>query len=800
MQLSPPPAEPDAALLARLGRWRRAAWAALLWERLWPLLLPPLCVAGLFLSLALFDVLPLLPGWLHGLVLAVTAGLLAALLARAAIRLKLPRPDQAARRLERDSGLAHRPLDALADRPAGAEGDPVAQALWQAHRRRAAALVGSLRLTLPHPDMAARDPWGLRAAVLLLLVIAGSHGGSDWSRRLDRALSPSLGDMGVGPDSLEVWITPPAYTRVAPILLHPDQPGEARPLPLPAGSAVLAVLSGGWGQAKLEVDGNATPFQPQGDGSQRIETQVQAGHLLAVRQGGLKVASWSVAVVADAVPSIAFDAEPEAGERSRLRLALSASDDYGLAKAWVEMRRMGAPAGDEAAAIALPLPGGQPRNVTLAGWFDLTAHPWAGLPVTLQPVVQDALGQTGMGEPMTVTLPERVFANPVAAAIVDVRRRVTEDLAAVPEALFLLDRVGADPGLFNDDLKAFLMLRAARHAMAADRFDLAEVQDLMWNGALRIEEGDLASAERSLEEARQALERAVEEGAPAAELERLLDQFQQALERTMQAMAERADPGEIPPLGARGDTITDDELRQMVESLRDMAQSGAREALKQMLQDLSHLLDSLQAGPRQQAGGPAQEGMKELRELARRQQQMLDQSHSRAQAQGQQGPGQQGQQGPQGQGGQGAAGAQAAQAQEAMRKALAEAARKLGQGLGEAPRGLGEAGEAMGEAAGELRGGRWGNAADAQAQALELMRQAAREAVEQMGGGAVVPRDPLGRPLRNGGTTDDGTTRIPDQAEVQRSRDLLNEIRRRAGEYQRPEPERDYLRRLLRQF
>jgi len=69
-----------------------------------------------------------------------------------------------------------------------------------------------------------------------------------------------------------------------------------------------------------------------------------------------------------------------------------------------------------------------------------------------------------------------------------------------------------------------------------------------------------------------------------------------------------------------------------------------------------------------------------------------------------------------------------------------------------------------------------------------------------MSGGGMVPRDPLGRATRNGGTADDGTTRIPEQSEVQRSRDLLNEIRRRAGEYQRPEPERDYLHRLLRQF
>lgn len=782
MHMVPPPAD-DAALPARLGRWRRLAWAVLAWERLWPLILPPLCVAVVFAAVALFDVLPLLPGWLHGLVLAATAGALAALLVRAGLRLKLPRPDEAARRLERDSGLAHRPLDALADRPAG--DDPLARDVWRVHRRRAAALAGNLRLALPHPNMAARDPWGLRAAVLLLAVIAATYGHADWPKRMHRALAPPMAGLGIGPDALEVWITPPAYTRIAPLLLHPDQPAETKPLPLPAGSTVLAVLSGGWGTATLEVDGHATDFRRQGDGSQRMETQLQAGHLLAVRQGGLTVQSWSIAVVADAVPSIAFDAEPEAGERSRLRLALTASDDYGLAKAWVNVRRLGAPPGDEAFTVDLPLPGGQPRETAMAGWFDLTAHPWAGLPVTMQPATRDALGQTGMGEPMTITLPERIFTNPVAAALVDARRDITQDLAAIPDAVGLLDHVGGDPALFNDDIKAFLMLRAARHALRAARFDLAEVQDLLWNGALRIEEGDLASAERALEEARQALEQAVEAGAPAAELEQLLDQFQQALQRYMQALAERMDTDQPPMNAGQGQTITDGELQQMVESLRDMAQSGSREALKQMLQDLSHILDGLQAGARQQAGGPADQGMADLRDLVRRQQEMLDQSHGRTQdSEGQAGGGQ-----------------QAAEAQEALRRALAEAAGKLGEGLGETPPSLGEAADAMAAAAGELRAGRWGSAAEAQAQAVDLMRQAAREALEQMGGsGGVIPRDPLGRAMRNGGTADDGTTKIPDRSDIQRSRDLLDEIRRRAGEYRRPEPERDYLHRLLRQF
>lgn len=788
MKPVPPPPEVDSALWAGLARRLRLAWAALFWERLWPVLLPPLCVLGLFVAFALFDLAPLLPPWLHGLVLAATAGGVAFLLVRGLLRLQRPTLDEAARRLERDSGLDHRPLAVLGDRPAAAD-DPVAHALWLAHLRRAAGRLNDLRLKLPHPNMAARDPLGLRAAVLLLLAIAMAGAREDAPQRLLRALSPDVAASGLGPDAVEVWITPPAYTKLAPVLLKPDAPA---PVAVPVGSAVLAVLSGGWGSAHLRLDGDDVAFQRQGDGSQRAEARLTRSGRLAVRQSLLNVAAWDVQVTADALPSAAFALPPEAGERGRLRLAVSASDDYGLAHVRVLIRRLGL---GEAEPFAVELPvGGQPPSAEIAGWFDLTAHPWAGLPVSVQPVAEDALGQQGAGEAVTITLPERRFANPVAAALAAQRRAVTEDIANMPAAADLLDRIAAGPDLFNDDLKTFLMLRTARHALEADSdFDLAEVQELMWQAALRIEDGDLSSAEHALDQARRALEQAVENGVPDAELQRLIDQFQQALERYTQALAEQMARQDRPPPVPHADdrVIGEDELHQMLDDLRDMAQSGSRDALRQMLSQMGRILDGLQAGAGQpQAGGPAQEGLRQLRDLARRQQQLLDDSHQRAQ-QGQQG---------------GRDGAQAAEAQDAVRRALAEAARKLGEGLGEAPAPLAEADGAMAGASGNLSGGRWGEAAEAQAQALGALQRATREALEQMGGNGgqgmrgMVPRDPLGRPLRGTATGDDGTTRVPDRAELQRSRQLLEEIRRRAGETQRPEPERDYLKRLLRQF
>ncbi|MFD1332945.1 TIGR02302 family protein, partial [Methylopila musalis] len=160
---------------------------------------------------------------------------------------------------------------------------------------------------------------------------------------------------------------------------------------------------------------------------------------------------------------------------------------------------------------------------------------------------------------------------------------------------------------------------------------------------------------------------------------------------------------------------------------------------------------------------------------------------------GQDGQGQQGQRG-QGQGQQGG---------------------QQGQGGGQGQDPLGEAGRSMGDARGALGQGRTGQALDDQSRALENLRKGAQALAEQMrqqgqqegqqpgqgqqgaeNGQADGRDDPLGRPVRR--RESDGTgTKVPGEIEAQRARRVLEELRRRIGENERPREELDYLERLL---
>ena len=60
--------------------------------------------------------------------------------------------------------------------------------------------------------------------------------------------------------------------------------------------------------------------------------------------------------------------------------------------------------------------------------------------------------------------------------------------------------------------------------------------------------------------------------------------------------------------------------------------------------------------------------------------------------------------------------------------------------------------------------------------------------------------DPLGRPLDEQGSMAGGTVKIPDQSDLARAREILEELRRRAGEANRAQQELEYIERLLKQF
>ena len=810
----------DDRMVAGLATRITLSRAALLWERLWPAVWPAFGVAAFFAALSMAGLWQLLDGWIHLGALIIFAAVTLVLLGYGLKTLRPPRRDEAQRRLERDSGLKHRPLQAIEDDLVLGGADEGSDALWHTYRRRALASLSKVRVSLPQAGLARHDPYAFRAGVGLALFVGFMAAGTDAPSRMIDAFKPDLTTLSP-PVEVEAWITPPDYTGRAPILLEAPTfatvNGESRlrvaVAAAPENSTLFIKVHGGSGPPQLVIDDKTEAFDPIDAQNHQISRVLPASSKIAVRQNETAVAAWDVHIQPDEAPVAVFSDQPAATARLALKIPYLATDDHGVTALRLEMKTFN----QEAEYIDLPLPAYNVKTVRDTAYRDFTPHRWAGLEVLLTLEGEDAAGNVGRSATINVVLPERRFEHPVARAIIEQRRRLAANPALRTKVSRALAVIGAFPEEFDHDPVVTLAIRSASRRLILNDSDKAvrEVIDMLWDTALRIEDGALSIAERSLRQAEQKLMDALASGAEEAEIDRLTEELRQAMERFLQALAEdlarRAESGEedFLPFDPDMTVLDSQDLQRMLDRARELSRLGARDAARELLSQLREMLENLRAGTRSARMSPqmreGQRALKELGDLMKRQQKLLDETFRRSQ-EGQR-------QGQQGKGNEGAA------EQEALRRALGEIMRRLGEVRGDIPGNLGRAERAMRQAGRSLEQGQPGQAVPSQGEALEQLRGGAEELARALsreraqGGIAARPglrrqqippgserTDPRGRPLDNRGQTSDGSTKVPTEAAAQRARRILEELHKRAGDLHRPTEERHYLERLLKRF
>jgi len=837
-----------------------------------------------------------------------------------------------------DNAIEGRPLSVWNDRPAKA--DKQGMTLWREHRDRMAALAAQAGKLDVRPHWRQADPFYLRLAVPAVLVVAGVVANTSAPDRMGKGLFPDFGALfGAHTLKVEAWVTPPAYTGSAPFVLTPGQVAKA-----PEGSEVtIRIIGPGRPQVSVmpETGAHATLHPEPGiDDAYEARVVVKQGTRIAVNFWGER-ASFPFTIIDDATPTVAFVEPPKLGDGDRTEFKYKLGDDYGVEKLELIAVRIDTPKSAGVVEDATII-----ETVTLApteeeGDFsqDLVRHRWAGLDMMVKLRVTDAAGQTAESEAVAYSLPKKIFLQPIARMAQESREillrnweeystpegadnftsvagtgydafavapasRLTWAPEGIKRSVMVLDAMTWRPDEYFEDPVIYMGLRNARGLIDAahDRAEAEEAEDLLWNIALQAEYGSVADAAAALEAARRALEEALRRGASEEEIRRLMDMYEQAIEDYLAAqIAEAMREGRVNEGGQQqggmqggGQPLGDDELTRMLQALRDLAETGARDQARQLLNDMQSMLDQMQnmqiqmgqGGNGQPQDGPMSRAMnralqdtnralndqrdlndatdeamregdaqrgQELADQQRQQRERLEQQQrsgggqpqqpgQQQGQQGQQGQGQQGQ-GQQGQGQQPGQGRQPGQGQQGQQ----------GQGQGEGQQGQGQGnqpgqqqGQGQGQRDGNGPGGQpgrpgvrgdgvygqendrsrrlLGNAIEMQRRAEEALRrgdfEAAREAQQQAMSALQDrsselarlndendpdaqaerdERDILGR--LNDGTSGQGEdVEIPDEIERQRAREILDEIRRRAGDRALTKEDLEYLERLLERF
>lgn len=359
-----------------------------------------------------------------------------------------------------------------------------------------------------------------------------------------------------------------------------------------------------------------------------------------------------------------------------------------------------------------------------------------------------------------------------------------------------------------------------KHAENSEETEAAA--EMLWQTALRAEYGGAADARAELEAAQEMLAQALRENAPKDRIDALIEATQRAMENYLRSLvqeAAREGRMETAEDTAEQAQITERDMQQMLEDVQRLNEQGRHEEAQRLLQELNEILSNLdvsleEAEAQQQEEGERSEEMQaamdQLSEAMGEQQELRDDTQQR------EGEEQQRQSEGGGSGGEqegGAGGQDLAERQQQLQQAL-EAAQENMQGQGAAPSDdLNEAGQAMQDAENALRQSEFARARGAQDSALDSMRRGAEGLASLMrqmegqqqgqqgraAGQSSAGRDPLGRPLTNAGNGE-GEADVPTQIDPVRAREITDEIRRRAQDPNRPEAEREYLRRLLDRF
>ena len=717
----------------------------------------------------------------------------------------------AMRLLEAHAGLTESaPLTSSADRLVGGDG-----ALWAWHRRRLEAVAGKLSKPVK-PEVTRQD--GLKLAVLILALSICLWQPVPAARALTFDLSPLMGDRDL---VLDAWAQPPAYTGLPVVRLNRDTPNVS----LPEGSIIFARMDGAAGAPRLRVGGQTIKMTRARNQAWTANATLTNSSYIKLDRYGTR-AAWRITAIKDQAPQLKNSGPITIDARGRLEMSFIATDDYGISASFLRFKPRTKPEGligVNTFETPLIIEGEANEDGARRVFVDVSDHVLTGLEVDVSLVVRDGLGQETASKPTRLVMPQVNWKTTLGAALQEQRLLILREArpyqtrapayatlfdpqTGLPIRLNLDDSLSGAPqgivraqallsatlaslkqtGLSDVGLMGMQFVRE-RLTLARHVDDAHDVAPLLWEMAMQAETSDQSPAQQKIAAAREALEQALKNGATEQELGELSQELREAVGERLDEMAQQNGEGQGGEgqggegQDGGGNSVSSGDIDSMLRELEQSGSSGARQDALDQLEKLGELMDNLQpgggsAGESNQAGQKGSAG--EMDEVMREQRDLSDETDTRTDQNG------------------GAPAPDLADRQNELADRLSPLGNNSNDARGpeaQSQAGKAQAAQAMREAAEALRRGDLAGARDAQNRAEQALQQANQAQAGTSGSGG--EKDPLGRSVQ--GRDDGKGTKVPDQVEKRRARDVREELRRRQADPNRDGQERDYLDRLL---
>lgn len=781
----------------------------------------------------------------------------------------VPQSTQIDRRLEQDSGFIHRPLQAIKDRMASTE-TPSSGRLWIQNKLDAFQTISRIKTPKPKAIISKYDHYAIRFIALFTFIIGTIYAGPYAGERIIAGLTPfQFGKQATVLKTASLTILPPEYTNLSAINIVPLNVSDAV-LPIPQGSTIKAKVTDGLMSPKLYINGEVFKLEELGAKSWSFEntlpdqlTPNEEGQFIELKQWPRTLIKLPYQYIVDQPPVITQDGEIDIDNKAQIHIPLITMDDYGVVQTRMHVeldsiidQTLRGGSYEE----TRPLFSAPEQEFKFESDYDLAWHPWAGLPVSIHVEVSDHNGQIAALEPIKMKLPERIFTHPVAKELIEVRQQlIWQDETMHAERAEIIEDFIHYPDLLDNDPVTALALQSAASRLRYHRNekDIISVIELLWDIAIKLEDGNIAQAAQNLQVAQKNLQDLLANpNATDEQIAQAMDELRQAMSAFMleafkeyqKELAAQGHQQELP-LEMFENMMNPQDLDSFLDQILSKALTGDRQSAQEMLSQLENFMDQM-SRPESFELSPQMKfqmkGMSDLQRLIEQQEKLLDQTTEQHRSVYRQSieqklaesvpfknnssddkthnipelddwdmppPSASQTENPQAQKKTIDTSAHKAE-QDALRYALGQLMIEADEKLGEIPKNMQDAEKQMRLSADALGDNKPGRSIPHQERTIELLKEAMnkmskdlQKSLQNMALFSFGPQrlDPLGRPFDGGDQNGNGNNPasgvgIPDQMERKKIQDILNTLRKKSGEFERPEYELDYYRRLMQQF
>lgn len=595
-----PMPRPRRDLEFRLTQARSHASAAILAERaILALRVPALLTSGYVIA-GLLRIPQSMPDTLHAILLGGVAAGVAVTAIRGLSRVERPTIDVVDRRVEQASRLSFQPLQSLRDHPVEADRN----GLWSAHLTRTVGGIGNLRGGWPHPRLTRATQLG-GAIVVAALVLTGMRAGTHAPSRLLAAFVPGYDDADVPLPQIEAWIDMPDYAPGAPVFLN-GRSGSAK---VPQGAHLNATINGTVSAPTLSGARVSTMQDRKLDArSWALNADLTGSGDLSIQARGRQIAQWHLEVEPDLAPGVAWNGTPAKEEDGwRTLFPWKVSQAHGVKSLLIEIKLAN---GKTKRVLSLPIDlGGMPKSANGSTPEDLASDPWAGEQVSATLVARSASNLEARSASVKFVLPSRVFHDPVAKALVALRRRLAlekEDRATAADELRTLTEVMPSS---QDGAIIAMDYAASRLEDPQDPHAIDDALGLMWSLALYLEDlratdPDAALANLDVRAAQTAVQQQLDHMKALGpkghtleqqeELGRRMQTLKDALARRMQALMRQAMlNGMMMPDMGQDEGDANDAFSRLMRRLQSDADNGRGDDAMKRLQQLESMTEKM---------------------------------------------------------------------------------------------------------------------------------------------------------------------------------------------------------------